>query len=105
MSAAFYHRVRCDHYCIQDERVMAKGTDFCEHCGAPLTNGERLVTVYRHRKGKHFIFEGVPARVCPRCGERYNSADVAGEMDRGMRVRRQPANTVCVPVIALRPAG
>lgn len=84
---------------------MAKTPDFCEYCDAPLTNGERLVTVYRHRKGKHFIFEGVPARVCPRCGERYISATVAGEMDRCMRARRQRANTVSVPVIALRAVG
>jgi len=85
--------------------MKAKKSDFCEYCDAPLTNDERLVTVYRHRKGKHFIFEGVPARVCPRCGERYISADVADKMDRGMRARRQRANTVSVPVIALRAAG
>src|SRR6266849_1870914 len=45
--------------------------DFCEYCAAPLNGSEKLVTVYRHSRGQHFIFQGVPARVCPRCGERY----------------------------------
>jgi len=84
---------------------MAKKPDFCEYCDGPLGNGERLVTVYRHRKGRHFIFEGVPARVCPRCGERYVSADVAVEMDQAMRARKQRVTTVAVPIIALRATG
>ncbi len=84
---------------------MAKKPDFCEYCDAPLTDREWQVTVYRHCKGKHFIFEQVPARVCPRCGERSISADVAREMDRVMRARQQRVPTVAVPVIALRAAG
>ena len=53
---------------------MRKKSDTCEYCRSALGAGERLLTVYRHRRGKHFIFEQVPARVCPRCGERYFSA-------------------------------
>ncbi|MDQ3753403.1 MAG: YgiT-type zinc finger protein [Acidobacteriota bacterium] len=79
--------------------------DFCEYCNATLPEGERLVTVYRHRRGQHFIFERVPARVCPRCGERYLSAHAAREMDRLMRKAKQPTNLVPVPVIELQPAG
>lgn len=78
--------------------------DFCEYCNAPLTGEEKLVTVYRHRHGKHFIFEQVPAQVCPRCGERYFSAVVVREMDRLMRRPKTFANLIQVPVIALRPA-
>jgi YgiT-type zinc finger domain-containing protein len=77
--------------------------DFCECCNAPLEGREKLVTVYRHRQGQHFIFERVPARICPRCGERYFSARVARQMDRLMQKRKQPASTVSVPVIALKP--
>ena len=55
--------------------------DFCEYCNATLPDDEKLVTVYRHRRGKHFIFESVPARVCPRCGERYFSANSVSEME------------------------
>lgn len=80
-------------------------SDFCEYCNAPIENGDKLVTVYRHRKGRHFIFERVPARVCARCGERYFSANVVREMDRLMQKRSQPGPTVRVPVIAIKLAG
>ena len=83
---------------------MPKKTDACEYCQATLGAGERLLTVYRHRGGKHFIFERVPARVCPGCGERYFSARVVRAMDRQMRARRK-RTTVAVPVIALRAVG
>jgi len=84
---------------------MGVDPDFCEYCDAPLGDHARSVTMYRHRTGRPFIVEGVPARVCPRCGERYVSAEVAGEMDRAMRARKSRALTVAVPVIALRAAG
>ena len=80
-------------------------TDFCEYCNAPLENAEKLVTVYRHRKGRHFIFVTVPARVCARCGERYFSALVVREMDRLMHKRGQSGTTIPVPVIAMKQAG
>jgi YgiT-type zinc finger domain-containing protein len=83
---------------------MRKKRDACEYCQAALDPGERRVTVYRHRGGKHFIFEQVPARVCLQCGERYFSARVVRAMDRQMRARRK-RTTVAVPVIALRAAG
>ena len=83
---------------------MRKKADACEYCQAALGAGERLLTVYRHRRGKHFIFEQVPARVCPRCGERYFSAPVVRAMDQQMRARRK-RETVAVPVIALRAVG
>ena len=84
---------------------MASKAEFCEYCNAALNSCERFVTVYCHRKGRHFIFEQVRARVCPRCGERYFSAGVARQMDRLMRARRQAANTVAVPVIPLPATG
>jgi YgiT-type zinc finger domain-containing protein len=83
---------------------MRKNVDACEYCQAALAASERLLTVYRHRRGKHFIFEQVPARVCPGCGERYFSASVVRSMDRQMHVRRRRA-TVAVPVIAFRAVG
>ncbi len=83
---------------------MRKKADACEYCRTVLDAAERLITVYRHRHGKHFIFERVPARVCPGCGERYFAAAVAREMDRQLAARRRRA-TIAVPVIALRAAG
>lgn len=84
---------------------MKKAPDCCEYCDAALNRDERMVTVYRHRRDRHFIFQRVPARVCPRCGERYFSARVAREMDRLMKARHARAATIEVPVIALRAAG
>jgi YgiT-type zinc finger domain-containing protein len=80
-------------------------TDFCEYCSAPLDGGERLVTVHRHSKGRHFIFEQVPAQVCSRCGERYFKAAVVRQMDRQMKKPSSKAHTVAVPIITLRSAG
>ena len=80
---------------------MAK--DFCEYCNATLPDDERLVTVYRHRHGQHFIFERVPARVCSKCGERYFAASAAQEMESLMKQTRKPSTVVSVPVIELQP--
>jgi YgiT-type zinc finger domain-containing protein len=77
-----------------------KPKDPCEYCDGLLDGQERLVTVFRHQAGSHFIFEGVPARVCPRCGERYFSAKVVREMDRLMKERPSHTPKVSVPVIA-----
>jgi YgiT-type zinc finger domain-containing protein len=79
--------------------------DFREYGHAPLEGSEKLVTVYRHRRGRHFIFEPVPARVCPRCGERDFSACVVCEMDRPMQSRKRTILTVPVSVIACKTVG
>lgn len=79
--------------------------DFCEYCNAALPDREKLVTVYRHRRGQHFIFERVPARVCQKCGERYFSANSVSEMQSRMQEEKQQTNLVSVPVIELQPAG
>lgn len=79
--------------------------DFCEYCNATLPEAEKLVTVYRHRRGQHFIFERVPARVCQRCGERYFSAQAVSAMEGQMRKVKQPTQVVSVPLIVLQPIG
>ncbi len=79
--------------------------DFCEYCNATLPDAEKLVTVYRHRRGQHFIFERVPARVCQHCGERYFSAQSVSEMTEQMSEVKQPTHVVSVPVIELQPLG
>lgn len=75
--------------------------DFCEYCNAPLPDDEKFVTVYRHRRGQHFIFEHVPARVCSRCGERYFRAEAVSEMGKVMRTPELLPNFVSVPLIEL----
>jgi YgiT-type zinc finger domain-containing protein len=78
--------------------------DFCEYCNATLPEVEKLVTVYRHRRGQHFIFERVSARVCQKCGERYFSAKSVSDMQREMTTTHPPSHTLAVPVIELQPA-
>lgn len=73
--------------------------DICEYCETKLNQVEKLVTVYRHRRGQHFIFQQVPARVWPGCGERYFSAKVVREMDRLMQTPTAQINLVQVPLI------
>ena len=80
---------------------MSRKIDACEYCQSRFEKAERRITVYRHRRDKHFIFEQVPARGCSSCGERYFSAGVLQAMETQMRSRRQ-RTTVAVPVIALR---
>jgi YgiT-type zinc finger domain-containing protein len=77
--------------------------DFCEYCNATLPDVEKLVTVYRHRYGKHFIFERVSARVCTKCGERYFSAQSVSEMQREMTEEKPSGYSISVPVIELQP--
>jgi YgiT-type zinc finger domain-containing protein len=76
--------------------------DFCEYCNAILPDNEKQVTVYRHRRSQHFIFERVPARVCTRCGERYFPASAVREMDSLMKQTKTTSNLVSVPVIELQ---
>jgi len=71
----------------------------CEYCDGLLDDNEKLVTVYRHRRASHFIFEHVPAQVCSRCGEKYFRAKVVKEMERLMLEQPSHASTISVPVI------
>lgn len=79
--------------------------DFCEYCETELKEIEKLVTVYRHRQDQHSIFQEVPARICPGCGERYFSARVVREMDRLMQTPDAQANLVQVPLIQFKQAA
>ena len=85
------------------KKITVLGPDFCQYCNALLP--EKLVTVYRHRRGQHFIFERVPSPVCQRCGERYFVARVVLEIDRLMKEPKPPSSLVSVPVLTLPPSG
>lgn len=38
------------------------------------------VTVTLERKGSTLVFKGVPAQVCPNCGEEYVAEDVSAKL-------------------------
>lgn len=73
----------------------------CEFCEGQSGLEDRLVTVYRHRDGKHFIFERVPAQVCRDCGHRFFSWNVVEEMERLMNAPETQNFVQPVPVVQL----
>lgn len=73
----------------------------CEYCDSNAGLEDRLVSVYRHRGGQHFIFENVPAQVCRNCGHRYFGLDVAEQMETAMNSPYVQDFARPVPVIVL----
>jgi YgiT-type zinc finger domain-containing protein len=63
---------------------MIEKTHLCEFCDSDQPQSKKRVTVTRYRNGQWFIFEDVPAWVCPNCGHRYFDADVIESMERHM---------------------
>jgi YgiT-type zinc finger domain-containing protein len=83
---------------------MGRGKPFydygkCHLCGERMK--EERVNQEFWIKGKLIVIEGVPAGVCPRCGEKVVKADVgqrvAALIEDSRRLRR--ARTISVPII------
>jgi len=70
----------------------------CHVCGEQMQ--ERQIKQDFWIKGKLFVIEGVPAGVCPRCGEKVVKADV-GRAIATLLVKpgRRKTRTMSVPVI------
>ena len=68
--------------------MMSERTYPCEFCDTDQPQQKKQVTVARQRHGQWFIFENVPAWVCPNCGHRYFDADVLATMED--RMKRTP---------------
>lgn len=73
----------------------------CEFCDADQPQQNKLVTVTRQRRGKWFIFEDVPAWVCPNCGHRYFDADVLEAMENRMKATPSDARPVTAWAMSL----
>lgn len=54
----------------------------CEFCDTEKAQEERYVTLTMTRGGRWYIFENVPARVCPNCGHRYFNGPLMLELER-----------------------
>jgi YgiT-type zinc finger domain-containing protein len=50
---------------------MGRREHLCEFCDTDRPQEHKLVTLTRLYKGKVYVFENVPAYVCPNCGHRY----------------------------------
>lgn len=73
----------------------------CEFCDTDQAQEKKLVTVTRQRGGQWFIFEDVPAWVCPNCGHRYFDADVVNAMEQRMKTTPADARPVKAWAISL----
>jgi YgiT-type zinc finger domain-containing protein len=61
---------------------------------------ERIVTVDFRWGDKLIVIEGVPAKVCTECGERYYSAETSREMDK-VATECRSSRLIQVPVVSL----
>lgn len=73
----------------------------CEFCDTDQAQVQKLVTVSRQRDGQWFIFEDVPAWVCPHCGHRYFDADVLEAMEDRMKSTPADARPVTAWAMSL----
>lgn len=73
----------------------------CEFCDTDQAQVQKLVTVSRQRGGQWFIFEDVPAWVCPHCGHRYFDADVLEAMEARMQSTPDDARPVTAWAMSL----
>jgi len=64
---------------------MPERTYPCEFCDTQLEQEEKLVTLTLIRGGKIYVFEGVPAQVCPNCGHRYYDGPMITRLEKLIR--------------------
>ncbi|MHB8626873.1 MAG: type II toxin-antitoxin system MqsA family antitoxin [Aggregatilineales bacterium] len=60
---------------------MAKRAYPCEFCDTDKPQEDKLVTLTLTREGRWYIFENVPAHVCPNCGHRYYNGPMILELE------------------------
>lgn len=73
----------------------------CACCDTEHPQVKKRVTVTRQRGGQWFIFEDVPAWVCPHCGHRYFDADVLEAMEIRMKSTPTDARPITAWAISL----
>jgi YgiT-type zinc finger domain-containing protein len=73
----------------------------CEFCDTEQPQEEKLVTLTRHYEGKIFVFENVPALVCPNCGHRYYEGPMILRLEQMMKVTPSDARPVEAYAISL----
>lgn len=77
----------------------------CAECGTELKD---VVLGQVERRGQSVglvIFEDVPARECPRCGEQYFSAQVSEQMETVLRGQVPPTGKTSVATFSLKASG
>lgn len=80
---------------------MNEYSNACEFCDTEQAQVKKMLTVPRQRGGQWFIFENIPAWVCPHCGHRYFDADVLEAMENRMKSTPTDARPVTAWAISL----
>jgi YgiT-type zinc finger domain-containing protein len=74
----------------------------CEFCDTTLSQEKKTVTIARQRGGQWFIFEDVPAWVCPQCGHRYFDAETVLAMEERMKSTPDDARPITAWAMSLK---
>lgn len=80
---------------------MSEKTYPCEFCDTNQPAVKKTVTLTRQRGGQWFIFEDVPAWVCPHCGHRTFDAAVVESMEQRMSAKPADARPVTAWAMSL----
>ena len=62
---------------------------------------KKTVSLDLWKKEKLYVFKNVPAKVCEQCGEKYFSSKIYGIIDRLLKDKSKPDETMIVPVLSL----
>jgi YgiT-type zinc finger domain-containing protein len=76
----------------------------CEYCDTDLPQEKKIISLTRKRQGKWYIFEDVPAWICPNCGRRYFDAEVLDMMEANIKRTPDDARRIEAWEISLAPA-
>jgi len=62
----------------EEDKTMKGLITVCPECGAKTELRE--ITIEFERKGVRATMSGIPAMVCPNCGEQYVPGDISGDV-------------------------
>ena len=71
----------------------------CQFCGGAVK--KKTVSLDLWKKEKLYVFKNVPAKVCEQCGEKYFSSKIYGIIDKLLKNKSKPDETMEVPVLSL----
>ena len=76
----------------------------CDFCDTALEQAPKLVNLSLTRGAKLYVFENVPAQVCPNCGHRYYDGPMITRLERLIRENAltgaEPLEAYKVPYVA-----
>jgi YgiT-type zinc finger domain-containing protein len=72
----------------------------CQFCGGTVK--KQTVNLDLWKKEKLYVIKNVPAKVCEQCGEKYFSSKIYGIIDKLLKEKSKPDDTMVVPVLSLK---